>query len=195
MTMYLEYAKASIIFHRKKIGNTLIPQLLRKRYNFSITSSLDSCNSLLYRAKGYKISQLQLCQNNDARMLSLRRKFLITYTGCLLSKESNTRCCCSLIKLSMLKPLHISPSSVSVYSNQAPAIRHQKYPPNTKMPFGRVWQTPLCVCRSNPLESSPYNAPLPLIPSRAAWRLTYLMWHIPRSTDSYIVWVYCLWPF
>ena len=39
------------------------------------------------------------------------------------------------------------------------------------------------------------NVPLPLIPSRAAWRLIYLMWRIPRSTESYIVWVYCLWLF
>ena len=37
------------------------------------------------------------------------------------------------------------------------------------------------------------NEPLPLIPSRAAWRLIYLMWRIPRFTESYIVWVYCLW--
>ena len=31
------------------------------------------------------------------------------------------------------------------------------------------------------------NVPLPLIPSRVAWRLIYLMWPIPRSTESYIV--------
>ena len=36
------------------------------------------------------------------------------------------------------------------------------------------------------------NVPLPMIPSRAAWRLTYLMWRIHRTTESYIVWVYCL---
>ena len=46
-----------------------------KMINCSITSRLDYCNSLLYGAKGYNISQLQLCQNNAARMLSLRRKF------------------------------------------------------------------------------------------------------------------------
>ena len=40
--------------------------------------NLDYCNSLLYGAKGYNISQLQLCkqcQNNAAQMLSLLRKF------------------------------------------------------------------------------------------------------------------------
>ena len=37
------------------------------------------------------------------------------------------------------------------------------------------------------------NVPLPLILSRAAWRLIYSMWRIPRSTESYIVRVYCLW--
>ena len=43
--------------------------------NCSITSRLDYCNSLLDDAKGCNISQQQLCQNNVARMLSLRRKF------------------------------------------------------------------------------------------------------------------------
>ena len=37
-------------------------------------------------------------------------QFWKTYTGCLVSKESNTRCCSSLIKLCMVKPWHISPS-------------------------------------------------------------------------------------
>ena len=37
-------------------------------------------------------------------------QFWKTYTGCLLSKESNTRCCSSLIKLCMIKLRHISPS-------------------------------------------------------------------------------------
>ena len=46
-----------------------------KMINCSITSRLDYCNNLLYGAKGYNISQLQLCQNNAARMLSLHRKF------------------------------------------------------------------------------------------------------------------------
>ena len=46
-----------------------------KMTNCSITPRLDYCNSRLYGAKGNNISQLQLCQNIAARMLSLRRKF------------------------------------------------------------------------------------------------------------------------
>ena len=33
-----------------------------------------------------------------------------TYTGCQLSKVWDTKCCCSLIKFSIVNPLHISPS-------------------------------------------------------------------------------------
>ena len=46
-----------------------------KMINCSIISGLDYCISLLYGTKRYNISQLQLCQNNAARMLSLRRHF------------------------------------------------------------------------------------------------------------------------
>ena len=58
-----------------KIRKYLDTPTAEKMINCSITSRLDYCNSLLYGAKGYNISQLQLCQNNAARMLSLRRKF------------------------------------------------------------------------------------------------------------------------
>ena len=46
-----------------------------KMINWSITSRLDYCNNILYGAKGYNISQLQLWHNNAARVWSLRRKF------------------------------------------------------------------------------------------------------------------------
>ena len=58
-----------------KIRKYLDTPTADKMINCSITSRLEYCNSLLYDAKGYNISQLQLCQNNAARMLSLRRKF------------------------------------------------------------------------------------------------------------------------
>ena len=58
-----------------KIRKYLDTPTAEKMINCSITSRLDYCNSLLYGAKGYNISQLQLCQNNAAWMLSLRRKF------------------------------------------------------------------------------------------------------------------------
>ena len=58
-----------------KIRKYLATPTAKKMINCSITSHLDYCNSRLYGVKGYDISQLQLCQNNATRMLSLRRKF------------------------------------------------------------------------------------------------------------------------
>ena len=49
-----------------KIRKYLATPTAEKMINCSITSRLDYCNSLLYGAKGYNISQLQLCQNNAA---------------------------------------------------------------------------------------------------------------------------------
>ena len=57
-----------------KIRKYLDTLTAEKMINCSITSRLDYWNSLLNGAKGYNISQLQLCQNNAARM-SLCRKF------------------------------------------------------------------------------------------------------------------------
>ena len=58
-----------------KVQKYLDTPTAEKMINFSITSRLDYCNSLLYGAKGYNISQLRLYQNNAARMWSLRCKF------------------------------------------------------------------------------------------------------------------------
>ena len=58
-----------------KIKKYLDTPTAEKMINCFITSRLDYCNSLLYSAKGYIISRLQLCQNNAARMLSLHHKF------------------------------------------------------------------------------------------------------------------------
>ena len=125
-------------------------------------------------------------------------QFWKTYTGCLLSKESNTRCCSSLIKLCMVKPRHISPSCCLCTLPPGPCDQRTKISSECQ---DAVWKGLVDAALRMPLH--PFgtlslhllNVPLPLIPSRAAWRLIYLMWRIPRSTESYIVWVYCLWLF
>ena len=43
--------------------------------NSAVTSRLDYCKNLLYGINGYLVSQLQSCQNNAARIVSLRRKY------------------------------------------------------------------------------------------------------------------------
>ena len=125
-------------------------------------------------------------------------QFWKTYTGCLLSKESNTRCCSSLIKLCMVKPRHISPSCCLCTLPPGPCDQRTKISSECQ---DAVWKVLVDAALRMPLH--PFgtlslhllNVPLPLIPSRAAWRLIYLMWRVPRSTESYIVWVYCFWLF
>ena len=86
-----------------KIRKYLDTTPAEKMKNCSITLRLDYCNNFLYGAKGYNISQLQSartmptgccpCAANSFISLQFRN----IYTGCLLSKELNSRCCCSLI--------------------------------------------------------------------------------------------------
>ena len=171
-----------------KIRKYLDIPTAEKMINCSITSRLDYCNSLPNGAKGYNISQLQLCHNNAARMLSLRRKFdhitpvlkdlhwlpveqRIEYKVLLLTYKA----------LHGKAPAYIS-QLLSLYTPTRPLRSQNKNLLKVPHPFGT-------------LSLHLLNVPLPLIPSRAARRLIYLMWRIPRSTESYIVWVYCLWLF
>ena len=58
-----------------KIRKYLDKPTTEKMINSAVTSRLDYCNSLLYGINGYLVSQLQRCQNNAARIVSLRRKY------------------------------------------------------------------------------------------------------------------------
>ena len=125
-------------------------------------------------------------------------KFWKTYIGCLLSKESNAMCCCSVIKLCMVTPRHISPSCCHCILQPGTFDQRTKISSEYQ---DAIWKGLVDAALRMPLH--PFgtlslhvlNVPLPLIPSRAAWSLIYLMWRIHRSIDSYIVWVYCLWLF
>ena len=65
-------------------------------------------------------------------------QFWKTYTGCLLSKESNTRCCSSLIKLCMVKPWHISPSRCLCMLQPGPCDQRTKISSECRLEgFGR----------------------------------------------------------
>ena len=58
-----------------KIRKYLDKPTTEKMINSAVTSRLDYCKSLLYGINGYLVSQLQRCQNNAARIVSLRRKY------------------------------------------------------------------------------------------------------------------------
>ena len=86
---------------------------------------------------------------------------------------------------------------LSLYTPTRPLrSEKKKIPQSAKMPFGNVLVDAALRMPLHPfgtLYLHLLNVPLSLIPSIAAWRLIYLIWRIPRSTESYIVWVYCLW--
>ena len=187
-----------------KIRKYLDTPTAEKMINCSITSRLDYCNSLLYGAKGYNISQLQLCQNNAARMLSLRRKF-DHITPVLkdlhwLPVEQRIEYKVLLLTYKALhgKARHISPSCCLCTLPPGPCDQRTKISSECQ---DAVWKglvdaaLRMLLHPFGTLSLHLLNVPLPLIPSRAVWRLIYLMWRIPRSTDSYIVWVCCLWLF
>ena len=192
-------------------------------------------------AQKITISQLYSCArimppgyNPCATNHTGSRQFWKTYTCCLMSKELNVKCYCSLIQLSMVT----TPTPSSPLAHTSPQWRrHQMEPflcvtgPLSQRPvthsFGVflfvpeetaeqtietsvIWdaialimtllqyscclgvlQTGLCVQRPT-FSLYLLNAPLPMMPSRAAWRLYYLMWHIQQSTDPYFVRVDCL---
>ena len=123
-----------------KIWKYLHTPTAEKIINCSITSRLDYCKHLLYCAKGYNRSQLQLCQNNAARMLSLRHKFdhITPVLKDLHWLPVEQRIEYKVLLLTY-KALHGKAPGCCLYSNQAPATREQKSPQSTKMPFGRVW--------------------------------------------------------
>ena len=58
-----------------KIRKYLDKPATEKMINSAVTSRLDYCNSLLYGINGYLVSQLQRCQNNAARIVSLQLKY------------------------------------------------------------------------------------------------------------------------
>ena len=95
----------------------------------------------------------------------------------------------------MVKPQHISPGCCLCILQPGPCHQRTKISSECQ---DAVWKGLVDAALRMPLYpfgtlSLPLlNVPLPLIPSRAAWRLIYLMWRIiPRSTESYIVSVYC----
>ena len=111
----------SINYNMYSIGKSrkyLDTSTAEKIINCSITSRLDYCNSLLYGAHGHDISQLQLCQNNAARMLSLCRKFDhitpnlkdLHWLPVEQRIEYKVLLLCMLCMLCMVKARHISPS-------------------------------------------------------------------------------------
>ena len=110
-----------------------------------------------------------------AANLIISLKFWKTYTGCLLSKESNTRCCCSLIKLCMVEPRHISPSCCLCILQPGPCDQRTKISSEYQ---DAVWKGSVDAALRMPLH--PFgtlslhllNVPFPLIPSRAAWGIS-----------------------
>ena len=70
--IYVYIYNLQLVKFESTLTNT---RLTEKIINLAVTSRLDYCNSLLYGINGYLVSRLQRCQNNTARIVSLRRKY------------------------------------------------------------------------------------------------------------------------
>ena len=138
-----------------KIRQYIDTSTVKKMISCFITSRLDYCNSVLYGASGYLICQLQLCQNNAAQMLSLRRES--DHITSVL-KDLNWLPVEQRIKYKVLLPLinlfmHTSPSRCLCIHQTGDCDQRPRI---FKMQFGRVWQTLFCACCSMALETSTY---------------------------------------
>ena len=58
-----------------KFKSILTNPRLKKIINSAVTFRLNYCNNILYGINGYLVSQLQHCQSNVARIVSLRQKY------------------------------------------------------------------------------------------------------------------------
>ena len=92
--------------------------------------------------------------------------------SCLLSKESNTKCCCPLIKLSMVESLHTYPSC-SFCTQIGPCDQRPKISPESQDTFPKGLRVPLHPFGTLSLHL--LNGLVSLIPLRATLRLIYLM--------------------
>ena len=63
------------IFNIGKIRKYLDTSTAEIIVNSPVTSKIDYCNSLLYGINEYQLDQIQRCQNNAARVISLSRKY------------------------------------------------------------------------------------------------------------------------
>ena len=133
MTMYLKFAKAKHKLVNQK--NPRIPWNPYCRENdklfYNIAMGLLQQSPLWHSV--YNISQLQLWCCHWATNSIISLKSWKSYTGNPLNKKSNTKCCWSLIKLSMVKPMQIPHSCCLCILQTGTYNQRPKSPQSTKM--------------------------------------------------------------
>ena len=155
--------------------------------NSAVTCWFDCCHNLPYGIGGYSVSQLQLNQNNAARIVSLWWKYdhitpVLKYAGYQL------KFCCLPTRLNMawLHPI------CRLYYRMI--IIERFYDLRTNVSLGlfditrKVLQVLLCPCFPLPLEHATYiSLGNPLSFSRATWGHKCLMVHIHNVTWYFII--------
>ena len=173
-----------------KIRKYLDKPKTEEMINSAVTSRLYHCNSLLYGIIGYSVSQLQRCQKNAARIVSLRQKYdHITPV---------------LKDLHCLRVEHRISYKILLLAYKAQHYHHYWRPTNLgglyDLRVNISWRHLVIawkvlasvVLRMPPLPAgtrspSPSSVPSPLILPRAVWRHICLMSHIHNATWHFII--------
>ena len=165
------------------IESTLTNPQLKEMINSALTSRVDYGNSLLYGIKGYLMFSLQSCQNNDARILSVQRKYITPVLKELhwlpVEQRMNYKMLLLAYKAQHGMATSFLSSLQSPYKPGRPLRSEGKQLTTPSISPRKFWQALLCACRDFHLEHAP-----------CLHQMCAVHWHFQEQSDYTSVWCF-----